>query len=105
MDLLHSCRPLLTFSRTISQTIILITQFLQLSRNDSNDPSERLVWLAASVRLAYSLGLHRLGSKADTMPMDDAAFPKGKNSLKREMAKRIFSIIVYQDWMNASKAR
>jgi hypothetical protein len=39
------------------------------------------------------------------MPMDDAAFPKGKNSLKREMAKRIFSIIVYQDWMNASKAR
>ena len=31
------------------------------------------------------------------MPPEDPAFPPGKNSLKREMAKRLWAVLVYQD--------
>lgn len=31
------------------------------------------------------------------MPPEDPAFPPGKNSLKREMSKRLWAVLVYQD--------
>lgn len=36
------------------------------------------------------------------MPPDDPAWPPGKNSLKREIAKRLWGVLVYQDWLAAS---
>lgn len=36
------------------------------------------------------------------MPPDDPAFPPGKCSLKRESAKRLWGVLVYQDWLGAS---
>ncbi|BGP55261.1 hypothetical protein JCM8202v2_002859 [Rhodotorula sphaerocarpa] len=84
------------------QTIVLFTQYLQLSSASRGQPSQLVVWLAAAIRLAQVLGLHLLGSNPETMPPEDPAFPPGKNSLKREMAKRLWAVLVYQDWLGAN---
>jgi hypothetical protein len=31
------------------------------------------------------------------MPPEDPAFPPGRSSVKREMAKRLWAVLVYQD--------
>ncbi|GAA5928564.1 uncharacterized protein JCM15063_003911 [Sporobolomyces koalae] len=84
------------------QTIILFTQYLQLSSSSRGQPSQLVVWLAGAIRLAQVLGLHLLGSNPETMPPEDPAFPPGRNSVKREMCKRIWSVLVYQDWLGAN---
>ncbi|GAA5958019.1 hypothetical protein JCM21900_004747 [Sporobolomyces salmonicolor] len=92
-----------TISRVRSiQTIILFTQYLQLSSSSRGQPSQLVVWLAGAIRLAQVLNLHLLGSNPETMPPDDPAFPPGRNSLKREMAKRLWAVLVYQDWLGAN---
>ncbi|KAM0787632.1 hypothetical protein ACM66B_003697 [Microbotryomycetes sp. NB124-2] len=87
--------------RTI-QTIILFTQYLQLSSPTRGQPSQLVTWLSVAIRTAQVLGLHQLGSNPEVMPPDDPALPPGKNSLKRETAKRLWAVLVYQDWLGAS---
>ncbi|GAA5861032.1 hypothetical protein JCM8547_008014 [Rhodosporidiobolus lusitaniae] len=87
--------------RTI-QTIVLFTQYLQLSSASRGQPAQLALWLAAAIRLAQVLELHRLGSNPETMPPEDPAWPPGRNSLKREMAKRLWAVLVYQDWLGAN---
>ncbi|KAK4056814.1 hypothetical protein OIO90_002063 [Microbotryomycetes sp. JL221] len=87
--------------RTI-QTIILITQYLQLCSPTRGQPSQLVTWLAVAIRIAQVLGLHQLGSNPEVTPPDDPALPPGKNSLKRETAKRLWAVLVYQDWLGAS---
>ncbi|GAA5980707.1 hypothetical protein JCM5350_006359 [Sporobolomyces pararoseus] len=84
------------------QTIILFTQYLQLSSSSRGQPSQLVVWLAGAIRLAQVLGLHLLGSNPETMPPEDPAFPPGRSSVKREMAKRLWAVLVYQDWLGAN---
>ncbi|KAG0667170.1 hypothetical protein C6P46_002582 [Rhodotorula mucilaginosa] len=84
------------------QTIVLYTQYLQLSSASRGQPSQLVVWLATAIRLAQVFGLHLLGSNPETMPPEDPAFPPGKNSLKREMSKRLWAVLVYQDWLGAN---
>ncbi|GAA6012945.1 hypothetical protein JCM10207_008390 [Rhodosporidiobolus poonsookiae] len=84
------------------QTIILFTQYLQLSSASRGQPSQMALWLAGAIRLAQVLGLHLLGSNPETMPPEDPAWPPGRNSLKREMAKRLWAVLVYQDWLGAN---
>ncbi|GAA5906084.1 hypothetical protein JCM6882_003554 [Rhodosporidiobolus microsporus] len=87
--------------RTI-QTIVLFTQYLQLSSASRGQPSQLAMWLSGAIRLAQVLGLHLLGSNPETMPPEDPAWPPGRNSLKREMAKRLWAVLVYQDWLGAN---
>ncbi|KAI5479172.1 Zn(2)-C6 fungal-type transcription factor [Pseudohyphozyma bogoriensis] len=84
------------------QTIILYTQYLQLCSSNRGQPSQLVTWLAGAIRLATVLGLNLLGSNPEIMPGDDPAWPPGKNSLKREAAKRLWGVLVYQDWIGAS---
>ncbi|GAA6060062.1 hypothetical protein JCM10212_003023 [Sporobolomyces blumeae] len=84
------------------QTIILFTQYLQLSSSSRGQPSQLVVWLAGAIRLAQVLNLHLLGSNPEMMPPEDPAFPPGRNSIKREMAKRLWAVLVYQDWLGAN---
>ena len=84
------------------QTIVLFTQYLQLSSANRGQPSQLVTWLAGAIRQAQCLGLNRLGSNPEIMPADDPAWPPGKNSLKRESAKRLWAVLVYQDWLGAS---
>ncbi|GAA5884601.1 hypothetical protein JCM16303_003676, partial [Sporobolomyces ruberrimus] len=84
------------------QTIILFTQYLQLSSSSRGQPSQLVVWLSGAIRLAQVLGLHLLGSNPETMPPEDPAFPPGRSSVKREMAKRLWAVLVYQDWLGAN---
>lgn len=86
-----------------SQTIVLFTQYLQLCSANRGQPAQLVTWLAGAIRLAQVLGLHLLGCNPETMPpQDDPAFPPGKNSFKRESAKRLWGVLVYQDWLGAS---
>lgn len=84
------------------QTIVLFTQYLQLCQASRGQPSQLVTWLAGAIRLSQVLGLHLLGSNPEVMPVDDPAWPPGKNSLKRESAKRLWGVLVYQDWLGAS---
>ncbi|KAK4051134.1 hypothetical protein OIV83_002956 [Microbotryomycetes sp. JL201] len=77
-------------------------QYLQLSSPTRGQPSQLVTWLSVAIRIAQVLGLHQLGSNAEVMPPDDPALPPGKNSHKRETAKRLWAVLVYQDWLGAS---
>ncbi|KAL8281363.1 hypothetical protein RQP46_006397 [Phenoliferia psychrophenolica] len=84
------------------QVIILYTQYLQLCSSSRGQPSQLVVWLAGAIKIAQVLGLHLLGSNSETMPLDDPAWPPGRNSLKRESGKRLWACLLYQDWVGAS---
>lgn len=40
---------------------------------------------------------HRVRLHLVSMPPEDPAFPPGRSSVKREMAKRLWAVLVYQD--------
>ena len=54
-----------------------------------------MVSLGAAIRIARLLGLDKLGS--GSMPPPDPAFPPGSNSLKREIACRVWTYLVTLD--------
>ncbi|KAL8287023.1 hypothetical protein RQP46_004029 [Phenoliferia psychrophenolica] len=81
--------------RTI-QTVILFGQYIQIS-SSSGQQGRFLGWAASAIRIAQRMGLHRLGSNPEIMPLDDPALPPGKNSLKREMGVRLFNMLVCID--------
>ncbi|GAA5931501.1 hypothetical protein JCM1841_003556 [Sporobolomyces salmonicolor] len=87
--------------RTI-QCIILFGQYIQIA-SSSGQQGRFLGWAASAIRVAQRMGLHRLGSNPQTMPPDDPALPPGTNSLKREMAVRLFHHLVNVDsWLSDS---
>lgn len=55
-----------------------------------------------NVRSSTLPSFEGLANKCCSMPSDDPAWPPGKNSLKRESAKRLWGVLVFQDWMGAS---
>ncbi|ORY90732.1 hypothetical protein BCR35DRAFT_349666 [Leucosporidium creatinivorum] len=62
------------------------------------------VWLSAAIRLSQLLGLHRLGADPSTMPPLDPAFPVHACSLRRELAKRIWTQLCSFDLLFCSGA-
>ncbi|CEQ42906.1 SPOSA6832_04777 [Sporobolomyces salmonicolor] len=71
--------------------------------SSSGQQGRFLGWAASAIRVAQRMGLHRLGSNPQTMPPDDPALPPGTNSLKREMAVRLFHHLVNVDsWLSDS---
>ncbi|GAA5885271.1 hypothetical protein JCM16303_005980 [Sporobolomyces ruberrimus] len=78
------------------QCVILFGQYIQIF-SSSGQTGRYLGWFAAAVRVAQRMGLHRLGSNTKIMPPDDPALPPGSNSLKREMAVRLFHHLVNID--------
>jgi hypothetical protein len=71
-------------------------QYIQIS-SSSGQQGRFVSWFASAIRIAQRMGLHRLGDDPETMPPDDPALPHGKNSLKREMAVRLFHMLVFND--------
>ncbi|KAA1472180.1 hypothetical protein DENSPDRAFT_930103 [Dentipellis sp. KUC8613] len=98
---LRASEPSFSPSFRALQTIILFAAYLQfygMSFNEGkSDQAQMFIWLAIGIRMAMSMGYHRLGDNPHTMPPDDPAFPKGPSSLKREMAKRIWSTLHFLD--------
>ncbi|GAA5916616.1 uncharacterized protein JCM6883_007137 [Sporobolomyces salmoneus] len=78
------------------QCVILFGQYIQIF-SSSGQTGRFMGWFASAVRVAQRLGIHRLGSNPQTMPPDDPALPPGSNSLKREMAARLFHHLVNID--------
>lgn len=56
--------------------------------------------LAAGVRIAQQMGLHKLGSDPSTMPPEDPALPPGVNTLRREIPIRLFYVLLFLEYMN-----
>ncbi|GAA6062125.1 hypothetical protein JCM10212_003160 [Sporobolomyces blumeae] len=68
---------------------------------DSSDWSRFTLWLALATRTCHALGLHRLTDDPENMPPDDPAWPPGKNSVKREGALRLWSLMTFYDHLAA----
>ncbi|BGO94376.1 hypothetical protein NBRC10512v2_006488 [Rhodotorula toruloides] len=84
------------------QCCILLGQYIQIS-SSSGQQGRFLGWAASAFRVAQRMGLHRLGSDPQKMPPDDPALPPGCNSLKREMAVRLWHHLVNIDsWLSDS---
>ncbi|GEM12376.1 zn(2)-C6 fungal-type transcription factor [Rhodotorula toruloides] len=84
------------------QCCILLGQYIQIS-SSSGQQGRFLGWAASAFRVAQRMGLHRLGSDPQKMPLDDPALPPGCNSLKREMAVRLWHHLVNIDsWLSDS---
>ncbi|KII86974.1 hypothetical protein PLICRDRAFT_276408 [Plicaturopsis crispa FD-325 SS-3] len=62
------------------------------------------IWLAAAIRLAQMMGLHKLGNDTAIMPPNDLAFPPRPSGLRREMGVRLWNFLLLLDW-KASKSR
>lgn len=75
---------------------------IQIS-SSSGQQGRFLGWAASAFRVAQRMGLHRLGPDPQRMPPDDPALPPGCNSLKRELAVRLWHHLVNIDsWLSDS---
>ncbi|GAA5864390.1 hypothetical protein JCM3774_002775 [Rhodotorula dairenensis] len=89
--------------RTI-QCVILFGQYIQIS-SSSGQQGRFLGWAASAIRVAQRMSLHRLGNDPQNMPPDDPALPPGQNSVKRQMAVRLWHHLVNIDaWLSDSPA-
>ncbi|GAA6036236.1 hypothetical protein JCM8097_006850 [Rhodosporidiobolus ruineniae] len=81
--------------RTIQAVVLLAP----LSLNSGNPARVDILipYVAAAVRLCQQLGLDKLGNDPAVMPPPDPALPDGINSLRREMALRIFHALLHVD--------
>ncbi|GAA6061119.1 hypothetical protein JCM10212_006150 [Sporobolomyces blumeae] len=83
------------------QAVALYGQY-NLTSGGGTDQGGFLSYLAIGIRICQKLRLHQLGTNPKTMPPNDPAFPPGCNSLKRQLAIRVFGIIVFLDVVTAN---
>ena len=77
------------------QAILLRMCYRELRAQPADsDATAFHIWHAAAARTCQLLGFHKLGKDPSVMPKDDPAFPPGSSSLKRELAKRIWTVVV-----------
>ncbi|GAA5958954.1 hypothetical protein JCM8115_000702 [Rhodotorula mucilaginosa] len=87
------------------RTILTITLFACwtiISAYGGGDFARFASWLAQGIRTGHKLGLHTLTSDPETMPPDDPALPPGKNSMKREMALKLWGFMIFFDHLGGS---
>ncbi|KAK4056803.1 hypothetical protein OIO90_002052 [Microbotryomycetes sp. JL221] len=89
--------------RTI-QAVLLMSQYVQTS-SQPGEASRLFMWIAGGVRVAHALGLHQLGDDPEIMPLDDSAWPPGKNARKRQAAIRLFSSLRLLELSTAQRFR
>lgn len=82
-------------------TILLFGAFSNHFSGPDLNTTHFAIWLAAALRIAQLKGLHRLGDDPHKMPDEDPAWPAGPNSLKRELAKRLWIRLVLLDWQSS----
>lgn len=98
------CSPALFSKREADLLSRVISTDIQIS-SSSGQQGRFLGWAASAIRVAQRMSLHRLGSDPQTMPPDDPALPPGQNSLKRQMAVRLWHHLVNIDaWLSDSPA-
>ncbi|SCZ88574.1 BZ3500_MvSof-1268-A1-R1_Chr2-1g04500 [Microbotryum saponariae] len=70
----------------------------------SDRTGERLrTYVQAGVRMARSLGLHKLGEDPTTMPVEGPGLPSGAHTLRREMALRLLRNLLFVEWVSTNK--
>ncbi|BGP48283.1 hypothetical protein JCM10450v2_004155 [Rhodotorula kratochvilovae] len=85
------------------QAIVLFAPFFLFAGNRASTERHQ-TYIGAALRMAQSMGLHKLGSDPNAMPLLSAedelssGLPPGKNTLKREMALRMLSTLLFLDY-------
>ncbi|GAA5897588.1 hypothetical protein JCM5296_003731 [Sporobolomyces johnsonii] len=77
-------------------------QWTLVAATDGGDFGRFSSWLATAIRTGQKLGLHQLTDDPENMPLDDPAWPPGKNAVKREGALRLWSFMSFFDHLAAS---
>ncbi|GAA5871056.1 hypothetical protein JCM3774_005099 [Rhodotorula dairenensis] len=83
-------------------TITLFACWTIISAYGGGDFARFASWLAQGIRTGQKLGFHTLTSDPETMPPDDPALPPGKNSMKREVALKIWGFMIFFDHLGGS---
>ncbi|BGP43243.1 hypothetical protein JCM10449v2_007271 [Rhodotorula kratochvilovae] len=78
------------------QAVVLLGP-LALNSGDPGRVDVLIPYVAANIRLAQQLRLDKLGSDPSVMPPADPAVPGGTNSLRREVALRLFHALLHLD--------
>lgn len=81
--------------RTI-QAIVLLAP-LALNSGNLTRVDVIVPYVAGGIRLCQQMGLDKLGSDPACMPPEDPALPSRTNTLRREMAIRIFHALLHVD--------
>ncbi|GAA6003755.1 uncharacterized protein JCM10292_003360 [Rhodotorula paludigena] len=85
------------------QAIVLFAPFFLFAGNRASAERHQ-TYIGAALRMAQSMGLHKLGSDPSVMPTlsdDDelnSGLPPGTNTLKREMALRMLTTLLFLDY-------
>lgn len=88
--------------RTLQAIVLFAPFFLYAGERASAERHQ--TYIGAALRMAQSMGLHTLGEDPETMPVlsdEDELYsglPPGKNTLKREMALRMLSTLLFLDY-------
>ncbi|GAA5891712.1 hypothetical protein JCM8208_007379 [Rhodotorula glutinis] len=91
------CGDAMGVARLRSIQAVILLGPLALNSGDPGRVDVLLPYVAASVRVAQQLRLDKLGSDPATMPPEDPALPSGKNTLRREVALRLFHALLHLD--------
>ncbi|BGO91559.1 hypothetical protein NBRC10512_003219 [Rhodotorula toruloides] len=85
------------------QAIVLFAPFFLFAGNRAAAERHQ-TYIGAALRMAQSMGLHQLGSDPSTMPLlseedeINSGLPPGVNTLKREMALRMLTTLLFLDY-------
>ncbi|GAA6051731.1 hypothetical protein JCM3770_002704 [Rhodotorula araucariae] len=85
------------------QAIVLFAPFFLFAGNRASAERHQ-TYIGAALRMAQSMGLHKLGADPAAMPLLSAedelssGLPPGINTLKREMALRMLSTLLFLDY-------
>ncbi|GAA5826275.1 hypothetical protein JCM11251_007236 [Rhodosporidiobolus azoricus] len=85
----------------IVQLVLLLGQW-NITAAPPDHATSFISYLAAGVRVAQKMRLHLLGDDPSTMPPDDPALPPGQNSVKRQVALRVFGLLGFLDTVTAN---
>ncbi|GJN87791.1 hypothetical protein Rhopal_000746-T1 [Rhodotorula paludigena] len=83
------------------QLVVMFGQ-MHITSPTGSDMSGFVAFLANGVRVAQKLRLHLLTDDPSNMPPEDVAFPPGPNSVKRQMALRVWGLITFLDTVSAN---
>ena len=91
------CGDAMGVARLRSIQAVILLGPLALNSGDPGRVDVLLPYVAANVRVAQQLRLDKLGSDPASMPPEDPALPTGKNTLRREVALRLFHALLHLD--------
>ncbi|KAK9893390.1 hypothetical protein P389DRAFT_175407 [Cystobasidium minutum MCA 4210] len=90
--------------RTLQAICLLLNWQTPGALSQVSDSVSFGIWIAAGIRIAQALNIHRLPEGDPLYLMNDPAFPRGPSSIKTEVCRRIWSLLTSFDWLFNSRS-